>query len=452
MQHLEPDLNKPSFEDIPVIWEVMPPSFKKETSLAELESRELLIDITDDVEISDNTCLELIVTLDESGYNPQDEQELETLLLVYNININSVSAPERNRLLILINGANHTRTESTKQELTHLAEKRINEVLTNIALNQIDNFSNLLSDTNLTVITAEHALRAIMESLQTLSKNLPTDTDFDIWQKIYNKFKNVISRKKESRQEIRFLMSRILNEYSDFIDDEFIAREVARSKQRGGVVSIEHLVHDIYDRNKDEIEDIKKQNRKNAVEAMQQMSEIPYIDTRMLLELYGINNKGIAPKFLSRLRENPEENIRFGGKRLGIMPEDVAVEMKAWDSRVADMIDKSIVENWSDTRYQIAVAELHNELLEIHPFPDRNGSTSVMFMELMMMRRGYKPSEKREKNYYKNIASILKHNPVALSLIGHEMYRMTSKSGYFPGKTTKGKERLYDIGLKHIGV
>ena len=61
----------------------------------------------------------------------------------------------------------------------------------------------------------------------------------------------------------------------------------------------------------------------------------------------------------------------------------------------------------STLRYGIEAAKLHNDLLDIHPFADRNGSTSLLFLETLMARRGYVPDIKRQKSYYKNLHTIL---------------------------------------------
>jgi len=449
---MEPRMEQLAHDEIPIIWEE--PAQEISPEKKKLTKREALINISGDQNLSDQGFLELIITIEDTEAGKTDKKELDKLLKQYDLSSHDIDEKTQTALLLLLHGARKTTNHKASTELTEHAEQKLNEAMADVLIHQIDHFASLLADKNVAAETAENALREIMIRMRTISENIPIHNEeySSLWAKIYRKFKNVVALKKESRQEISLLMSRILNEYSDFIDEEFIAEKIAQNKIKDRLISMERLMHETYGRDPDEIEDIKSQNRKKTVAAMQELAQKPYVTTKMLITLLGVNNRGLIPKYLVRLRSEPNESVRFGGKRLGIMPEDVAEEMRDFDKRVAATIDQSILENWSDIRYQIAVAQLHNELIEIHPFPDRNGSTSLLFMELMMMRRGYKPQAKREKDYYKNLARILKNNPVAIALIAGEMHTMTTKKGYFKGKTTIGKEKIYEIGLRHLAI
>ena len=94
-----------------------------------------------------------------------------------------------------------------------------------------------------------------------------------------------------------------------------------------------------------------------------------------------------------------------------------------------------MVKDLSDMRYEIVAATLHNDLLDIHPFSDRNGSTSILFLELIMAKSGYVPSMKREKDYYKHLRKILDDNLLAISVVKHQHRKIGSKFGYFQGET-----------------
>jgi len=60
-----------------------------------------------------------------------------------------------------------------------------------------------------------------------------------------------------------------------------------------------------------------------------------------------------------------------------------------------------------------------------------------------MARRGYKPSEKRDKDFYKTVKKALGNNPVAIGLILYEMGLIEYVPGYFKGKTTKDRKWVY---------
>jgi hypothetical protein len=83
------------------------------------------------------------------------------------------------------------------------------------------------------------------------------------------------------------------------------------------------------------------------------------------------------------------------------------------------------------------VAKLHNRLLDIHPFLDRNGSTCLLFVELLMAAHGgYIPPTDRIKNYNTNLSMILK-NSLAVAVVNYEHYKIEHQFGHYKSKSLK---------------
>jgi molecular chaperone GrpE (heat shock protein) len=391
--------------------------------------------------------LEAIEVTFEEEEDPREE--MARICTDYGLDPGEIAPETLQRLTLLAGSVVRMRSESARQEAVTAVQRKLHEQMANLVFQKIDALNEALKQAKTKPEEIESLLVGVMQTMDKLAERLdPTDDkDSAYWKRIMERFDTVIETKTKAGREAGRIFNRVMDQYGDFIEDEIVTRRIKQMMARGGSASMEKVIKEIYGQTKEEMEEIKARNRERVVDEMEKMADEPHVTTEMLIKLYGINNRGIAPKSMSRLRQKEGEFVGFG-RRLGTMPEDVAEEMKDWESRVAETIDKSLVEGWTDARYELAVAQLHNDLLEIHPFPDRNGSTSVMFMELMMMRRGYKPPKKRERNYYLNITKILGYNPAAVGLVGYEMRRQSKEYGYFAGRTTKGKENLYEILIK----
>jgi len=90
---------------------------------------------------------------------------------------------------------------------------------------------------------------------------------------------------------------------------------------------------------------------------------------------------------------------------------------------------------WGKTAYELGVAKIHNDFLDIHPLVDRNGSTALLIAEFMMMRMGYEPPTEKNNNYYDNVRKLFNNNPAAIGLVAHEQYIIYNQAGYFRGGT-----------------
>lgn len=296
--------------------------------------------------------------------------------------------------------------------------------------------------------TIKVILRPLMQEMATLAKQIPPERaeNASLWYSLHMRFYDLVVMKTKREPPVAQAFDQIFAEFSDFIDDEFVAREIQRQIMTHGNADVAEAMQTVYGRTSEEVEAMKHKNRAAVAQEILRLKEEPYVSIEMIERLHAMNNQGVVPRQLSRIRGANEES-EFGAARVGVIGEDVREEMEDLVRRTEEMIDRALIENWSDARYEIAVATLHNEMLDIHPFQDRNGSTSLLFVELLMARRGYVPPATRGKKYYTFLRQALGNNPVAVGIVGHEQYKIAHHAGYFEGKTTRRGEKpeLYDM-------
>src|SRR6056297_2467826 len=288
-------------------------------------------------------------------------------------------------------------------------------------------------------------LKNLMGSLHEFS-NLADpllDENQEHYKVLTEKMVNTIRLKlKVGDKNIEQIFSDVFHEFSDFIDEELVAGYIKGQREKGLPVNVEEASRFIYGRSSKEVERIKEKNRKKVVEKINELKEKGEIEIKDISDLHAIYNKSIVPKDMSQMRKS--EYISFG-KRVGTLPQDVEKEMLSLVERINTLFDKRAL-GMSKSLYTINVAKIHNIMLDIHPFADRNGSTALMLMEVLMAREGYTPSDKREKDYYKKVRKVLNNNPVAMATVGYEQFLINQKYGYYKGETTKKPEKqsLYE--------
>src|SRR6056297_2609578 len=288
-------------------------------------------------------------------------------------------------------------------------------------------------------------LKNLMGSLHEFS-NLADpllDENQEHYKVLTEKMVNTIRLKlKVGDKNIEQIFSDVFHEFSDFIDEELGAGYIRGQREKGLPVNVEEASRFIYGRSSKEVERIKEKNRKQVVEKINELKEKGEIEIKDISDLHAIYNKSIVTKDMSQMRKS--EYISFG-KRVGTLPQDVEKEMLSLVERINTLFDKRAL-GMSKSLYTINVAKIHNIMLDIHPFADRNGSTALMLMEVLMAREGYTPSDKREKDYYKKVRKVLNNNPVAMATVGYEQFLINQKYGYYKGETTKKPEKqsLYE--------
>ncbi|HTM68023.1 MAG TPA: hypothetical protein VL426_01885 [Candidatus Binatia bacterium] len=422
---------------------------KAETREKERKERQPLLDALAERGLSTESSLEVIAAYDPEMLKDKEfKGELEDVARSYGVRFERMGKAEQEKLAVMYLGMKNGRIEENKADIAEKLENGVMVQLVNQAFADIGAVKEGLEAAKADPEKLKGNLREAMATLGALSKRLPFDKPENegIWTDIYNRFNEFRLEKKGSKGagDVEKAFQDIFEEFSGFIEDDVVAY---RMKHSPGA-SIEHVTADTYGRTKEEMEMLKRRNREAVVEAMKKMNEGPGVELKMLEELHLLNNKGIVPRQFSKMRENPDAVVTFG-KRLGILGDDVKPLVGEMLDRANDLIDRDAVRGVSKLRYEIEAAQLHNDLLDMHPFGDRNGSTSLLFLELMMMRKGYEPSKEREPNYYKHLSRVVGYNPIAVAVVGHEQYKISKQEGYYEGKgMTDEKKQRYDKIMK----
>ena len=299
----------------------------------------------------------------------------------------------------------------------------------------------------------QEQLRQTMESMHVFSQIFPPSDVINLqeYTVLFNNFKSVVDLKGQAGEEISEGFSEIFYEFSDFVDDEIVSKRLIELQTENPAVSIEDVTMEIYGRTTGEMETIKQKNREAVVLELKKIGEEPVMTSEMLLQLHRVNNRGVVPKKYSELRSGEAYAMFF--KRVGTMPGDVKTEVEDVMDRATNLSDQFTLGEKSRTMYEITAAKLHNDLLDIHPFSDRNGSTSLLFLEAMMIKVGYEPQPTREKDYYKFLRKVLGNNPVAVGVVGYEQYKMANTPGHYEGVTmTPDKKKMYERVLEITGA
>ncbi len=429
----------------------------------EKTERQPLLDALRTRGLDAQASLEIIAAYDPAMLEDEEfSGELGFIASSYGVKLDGIPAADRNKLAVMYLGAKNSTIDSSKATIAEAMTKGIREQLVGQAFRNIDALKQGLELEGSDPEKIRGELAEIMGTLHSLSKQVQRSeksnddkTDDDraadkTWQDICSRFNELSSTRQSGvlKPEINKAFGEIFDQFGDFIEDEMVTERLRQEK--GG--NIEKITAELYGRTVEERERIKERNRAAVAEAIKEMADAPLIDVAMIEQLHAINNKGIVPKKFSRMRDNPDQPVTFN-KRLGLLAEDIEPEMEKMIERANDLYEKSIVENASKASYEIGAAQLHNDLLDMHPFGDRNGSTSLLFLELLMAKKGFEPPKTREKNYYRNLANIVGYNPAAMAVIGHEQYKIAHEFGHYGEDTMPDdKKKRYKMIMNLIGL
>jgi len=236
--------------------------------------------------------------------------------------------------------------------------------------------------------------------------------------------------------------------FSEFIDDAFTEDALNKVESAGRSAEMEKVSSIIYGRTAEDSEMVKKKNRENAVDFLQELNNKPYINIEDLEHLHRINNRSIVAPSVSKIRQDGQ-GVTFG-RREGTIGRDVQFELQSVLVEVEKLFDQQAL-GMSNMEYSIKAAKIHNDFLEIHPFFDRNGSTAMLLLELLMMRNGYEPPQKREKDYYKKLRKILGNNPVSVGVVALTQAKIGYSYGYYEGRAAKvdpARRAVYETRLQ----
>ena len=332
------------------------------------------------------------------------------------------------------------RRKESREELVNKISNRLlelNSIISSETKNEKEQIENV-----------KDRLRSVMADLHQLYKKADPveNTNAETYKQLNEKMDAVLTLKSRADEITSQAFSEIFYEFSDFIDNAFVLNYLEYfKKNKPGTSSVERVTQELYGRSTEEVEEIKAKNRVTVAEKLEELAQKPYITLEQIEELHAINNHGIVPKNFSRIRRKPGEDVIFGA-RVGLLPEDVIPALQTVIDRANNLFDKRAL-GMNKKHYEVAAAKIHNDILDIHPFLDRNGSTALLALELMMAREGYKPPREREKNYYKSLRKMLNNNLVAIGAVGYEQYSIKYKPGYFASEkilSDKEKKSCYD--------
>lgn len=278
---------------------------------------------------------------------------------------------------------------------------------------------------------------AAMAILQYLSEHIPFEEDNEhVWLDISDKYNQILEIKNKGGIELRQLISEVFQEFQTFIDDGIFTYLIKNHKED---LRVEEWTQVVYGLSADTMEEIKKSNREKVAglikELAEQLRSGEKLTKEMITQLHRVNNEGIVPKQISKLRKDEWEKVTFG-KREGLSPTIVEAAVDILVEKMNEQLQKRIKNNFfSKLSWSVNVARFHNDFLDIHPFLDRNGSTSLLLVELLMTAGGsYQPPVTRMNKYYKNLLNILK-SPIAVAVIAYEHYKISHKPGSFDFKS-----------------
>jgi len=384
--------------------------------------------------LSPRFALELVESYDPAAIDEALVNSVKERTKGYGIDFEDLPANAQQELLVMSLGAARGRSEKSKEVMNDAVETAIHRELFLRATQHIDSLEAGLRE-KVDANELKDRLRTVMESMNGLSKKISLDKEDDreLWGVLFRQFETMSNQKRETGEaDVQQVFKEVFDEFSDFIEDEMVGYYM-KAKTEG----VEQAVNYVYGRSKEEIEEIKVRNRQNVAAEIAVMKDSPGVTLEMIEKLHALNNRGIVPKKLSRLRTNVD--VTFG-QRVGVAGADVKPEVENLLDRTNDLIDKDAT-GMSKLRYEIEASKLHNDLLDMHPFADRNGSTALLYLELLMAKKGYEPPKERNKDYYNNLRKILGNNPVAVAVVGYEQYRIANTPGFYEGKVMSEESR-----------
>jgi molybdopterin converting factor small subunit len=417
-----------------------PTETRTETSrVNETQKKQALLQLLVQLNVGTKDTLELIAS--QAVDIPLNAASSVDTLAEYGLMDGDISPVESEQLQLLARARESIINMSLAEELSERIETVIANALFNRALNKMDALTNEIQS-NTKAEQTESSLESVMSTLDSLSKKLPPMSEK--WEQLIEKYKGVLALKDQGGVEVQEIFRGIFDKYSDTIDNELVTRELKLRQAAGQNSSVEEVMQSMFGRTPDEIAKLKSENRMNVVKLIDELKEQTHITFNDITKLHAVNNRGIVPKSYSKMRDFKDGTIVTFGTRVGTLEEDLPGEIDAFDKRLDDFQIIADAQKIGDLAYRVGVAKMHNELLDMHPYADRNGSTTLLFVELMMARRGYEPPEKKESSYYKALGGALSFDPIAMSLVGHEHYKIANVPGYFEGETTKRNKKTYD--------
>lgn len=417
----------------------VPESLKKEAL-----QRQALLAILSTKGLSAEMALEIVADYKVRSGDEKFQKEVQTIYQKFSLEEGDLSEEDMLEVAVLYTGIQKYRSsEATIATAAVMSETIRHRLITNAYL-RLDELQEGITKSK-SVEELESGLTEVMRSMHVLVKQMPPGhPQHDAWwEELYRRFKNVTRLRHAAKTpEVSKLFEGLFDKFRGFIEDDLVARKLYDAGRKGQGVSMEHAMQEVYGRTPEEVSAIKVRNREAVAREIQSQKDEPAVSVDTLRRLHALNNKDIVPGFVSQLRRSGQE-VTFA-RRIGTLGEDVSVEVQAVLDRAIELINRHLLQDVSRPVYEMSVAAMHNDLLDIHPFLDRNGSTSLLFIELMMAKVGYVPPSEREPSYYKQLGQALNYNPLAVAVVGYEQFKIGHQAGYFEGQTVVPKKEAYD--------
>ncbi len=406
------------------------------------QERQALLETMSSKGIHAEAALSILAEYKEVSEEDQQEQA-EAYLGEYGLAIADLPPLELKKLQMLLQASRGTKRKEVGDELTAQIELDLRKQLIEQGIHKLDALHAKVIETENPKETKE-ILQQYMGRMSALAQHVPPEDPQNrpYWDSIYVRFRAISEVKKQGSKVLQQAFEEVFSQYEDFIEAEFF--DATFTEMSKNYFSGEDTMRELFARTPEDVEELKKRNRKNLVEYVL-LNKDKEPSAALLEELHRINNKGVVPASISRLRKEGE-NVAFGKGRVGTLGEDVQEEIEHVMARAEWMH----AQNHTQTIYEIAVAKLHNDILNIHPFVDRNGSTSFVFAEFMMAKRGYVPEKDREGGYYGQVRKVLGNNPIAIAVLGGIQYEIARVPGYFKGKTAENKRSKYEGFIRKV--
>ena len=359
---------------------------------------------------------------------------------------------ELNELLSVLNVSKNKNSEFSFYIKKKISKKISFDVNKEIK-NKIDEIEKDLEDYSDKKLKKE--IEKTVLSLDYLSKYVSVfDSDNLItWRRLNEHFTRIIQVDSEEKTKIKETLGELITKNQDFVND------LVSTEFFVGGSDLSSVNQRLFMRSSEDLEKIKENNRKNAVKYLEN-NKFEKISIETIEEIHRINNENIIPSHYSKIREiYPLEDdvgtVQFW-ERSGVHPEDLKSEMLELLLRVNNMLKENRKKPISKFQWSLQVAKIHNDFLEIHPFWDRNGSTGLLLIELLMKEKGYQPPAGRTafnegKDYYKSLRRMF-GNPLAVLIVLSVQIRIANIPGFYKSKNmqiSKEKKEYYRRQLKN---
>jgi len=402
-----------------------------------------LVEAFGDPDTSPGAALNLVETFDPAAMNDELKEDLAIVTRDYGLTLEELPENEQKKLAAYWLGVKKGRTGEAKASTADALEARIGYLLFDRAMQKVDTLTQeLQTQPARSYEELEEKLRGVMRAITEAAKNRPVteDNEYD-WKELDFRYRNLLELKTGADADVRQAFEKTLEKYSDFIEYDLMSFRLGQD-----LGDIQKIMQELYGRTPEEMEAIKKENRVGAAALIKELADKPKLDIKDLQDLHRVNNKGIVPKKFGNIRNEKGAMPPTFYERVGLLTEDLRPALE-------DVLDSAnrvraggIGEEegqYTKQEYAIIAAQLHNAILDMHPWSDRNGSTSLLFLETMMTKTGYEPPAEREKDFYKNVANILDQNVTAMTLVAEEQMRM-KEPGFYDSQYTDSQAKVKD--------